>query len=293
MQHLITLFKSYFDWFYIPHVTVSDVLDVLVIAYFVYHIIVWFKTSRAWTLFKGIMLLVLFIVVAAVFKLNTVLWIAKNIVNVLVIAFIILFQPELRRALDELGRKQFISKLFSLDIKREGLDRRLSDKTIYELVKTATELSKARTGALVVVEHDTPLGEYENTGIKIDAIVTEQLLINIFEKNTPLHDGAVIIKNNRVVAATCYLPLTERFDLNKDLGTRHRAGIGISEVTDSMTLIVSEETGGISIAHKGVLYQNLDEDSLRRQLVKLQDKHYTTKHKKLKMGGKRHEAKVQ
>lgn len=287
MQEIILWLKTYFDWFYIPRVTIPDIIDIIVIAYFVYHIMLWFKTSRAWTLLKGIMILVIFIAVAGALQLNTVLWIAKNIVNVLVIAFIILFQPELRRALDELGRKQFISRLFSFDSWKELEDKKLSDRTIYELVKTASELSKAKTGALIVIEHDTPLGEYENTGIKIDAIVTEQLLINIFEKNTPLHDGAVLVRDNRVVAATCYLPLTERNDVNKELGTRHRAGLGISEVTDSMTIIVSEETGQISVAHKGVLYQHLDEDSMRKQLVKLQDKQETIRHKKFKRGGKK------
>jgi diadenylate cyclase len=141
-----------------------------------------------------------------------------------------------------------------------------------------------------VLEHETPLGEYERTGITVDAVVTQQLLVNIFEKNTPLHDGAVIIRNNRVVAATCYLPLTDRQDVNKELGTRHRAGLGISELSDSMTLIVSEETGGISLAYKGSLYRDLDEDGLRRHLVSLQDKTAETKRFiKIRKGGRQDE----
>ena len=156
-------------------------------------------------------------------------------------------------------------------------------------MKTASELSKAKTGALIVFEHDTPLGEYEETGISIDAEVSKALLINIFEKNTPLHDGAVIIRNNRIVAATCYLPLTDNGNINKALGTRHRAGLGISEVSDSMTLIVSEETGGIAIAQNGVLYRDLDEEGLRRQLEKLQDPDNSRKSSILKKGGKKHE----
>ena len=172
--------------------------------------------------------------------------------------------------MDELGRKNFFSKVFrSMNLKNNE-EKNLSDKTIYELVKTAVQLSKDKTGALIVVEHDTPLGEYINTGISIDAVVTQQLLINIFEKNTPLHDGAVIIKDNRVVAATCYLPLTDNGSLEKNLGTRHRAGLGISEVTDSMTIIVSEETGEVSIAYRGQLYKALDEDGIRRKLSKIQ-----------------------
>ena len=153
----------------------------------------------------------------------------------------------------------------------------------------AIVLSKSKTGALIVLEHETPLGEYINTGISLDAVVTEQLLENIFEKNTPLHDGAVIIKNNRIVAATCYLPLTDRTDVNKELGTRHRAGLGISETTDSMTIIVSEETGSVSIAHAGVLYRDLDENGIRVQLEKIQDKpeDRPIKSRKLKKGGRK------
>lgn len=290
MSSIWILIRSYMDRFYFPHITFSDILDIIIISYLIYHVLVWIQTSRAFTLLKGIVMVILFLAISYILRLNTILWVAKNLVNVFLLAIIILFQPEFRRALDEIGRKQFLRGIF--ENSRKASEQRLSDKTIYELVKTATELSKARTGALIVIEHDTPLGEYENTGIRIDAIVTEQLLVNIFEKNTPLHDGAVIIRNNRVVAATCYLPLTERQDVNKDLGTRHRAGLGISEVTDSMTLIVSEETGGISIAYEGTLYQELDEDSLRRQLTKLQDPvEKGVKGKKRRKGGRKDEEK--
>ncbi|MCR5147544.1 MAG: diadenylate cyclase CdaA [Eubacterium sp.] len=262
--------KQYFDWFYIPKIGWQDILDILIIAYIIYHILSWIKSSRAWTLLRGIIFIACFAGVAAIFKLNTLLWLTKNFINVGIIAVIILFQPEFRHALDELGRKRILKNIFTFEDKN-AKELRLSDKTIYELVKTSVELSKDKTGALIVLEHDTPLGEYEQTGISIDAVVTEQLLINIFEKNTPLHDGAVIIRNNRVVAATCYLPLTDRSDVNKKLGTRHRAGLGISEVSDSLTIIISEETGSISIAYMGALYRNLDEDGLRRHLQELQE----------------------
>ena len=279
--------KSYFDWFYIPNIGWQDVLDIIIIAYIIYHILSWIKQSRAWTLLRGLVLVAFFIGLAAIFRLNTILWLAKNMINVGIIAVIILFQPELRHALDELGRKKVLKHIFTFDDKSG--EQRVSDKTIFELVKTSVELSKDKTGALIVLEHDTPLGEYENTGISIDAVVTEQLLVNIFEKNTPLHDGAVIIRNNRVVAATCYLPLTERNDVNKKLGTRHRAGLGISEATDSMTIIVSEETGGIAVAYMGTLYRDLDEDSLRKHLQVLQDKTEETRHRKHKRGGVKNE----
>ena len=269
MDTLKTIIESQMQGIYFPAIKVSDILDIIIIAYVLYHVFLWIKTSRAWTLLKGIIVVALFLVFAVVFRFNTILWIARNLINVFLIAIIILFQPELRRALDELGRKRLIPRFF-LPESSKLEESSLSDKTIYELVKTCVQLGKDKTGALIVLENETPLGEYINTGILIDAMLTQQLLINIFEKNTPLHDGAVIVRNNRVVAATCYLPLTDRHDVDKVLGTRHRAGLGISESTDSMTIIVSEETGGISVAYKGSLYQELDEDGLRKQLTKLQ-----------------------
>ena len=270
MKAIWTFIQTYLEGVYFPDIKWADVLDILIIAYILYHLFLWIKTSRAMTLLRGILVVAVFLAFASIAKLNTILWIAKNLINVILLALVILFQPELRRALDELGRKNFFSKVFrSMNLKNNE-EKNLSDKTIYELVKTAVQLSKDKTGALIVVEHDTPLGEYINTGISIDAVVTQQLLINIFEKNTPLHDGAVIIKDNRVVAATCYLPLTDNGSLEKNLGTRHRAGLGISEVTDSMTIIVSEETGEVSIAYRGQLYKALDEDGIRRKLSKIQ-----------------------
>lgn len=263
--------RSYLDWFYFPKISWTDILDIIIIAYLIYHILLWLKTSRAWTLLRGIGIIALFLGLAALLRLNTILWISKNLINVFLLAIIILFQPELRNALDELGRKNILRNIINNSAIKDP-DKKLTDRTVFELVKTVTELSKTKTGALIVIEHDTPLGEYINTGILIDAEVTEQLLVNIFEKNTPLHDGAVIIRNNRVIAATCYLPLTSRTDVNKELGTRHRAGLGISEATDSMTIIVSEETGGISIAHGGVLYRDLGEAAIRDKLADIQDK---------------------
>ena len=280
--------KSYLDWFYFPKMSWTDVLDILLISYLLYHILLWLKTSRAWTLLRGVAIIVLFLGLAALLRLNTILWIARNLINVFLLTLIILFQPELRHALDELGRKNILRNIINSSVPKSE-NAHLNDRTVFELVKTAIVLSKSKTGALIVLEHETPLGEYINTGIALDAVVTEQLLVNIFEKNTPLHDGAVIIKNNRIVAATCYLPLTDRTDVNKELGTRHRAGLGISETTDSMTIIVSEETGSVSIAHAGVLYRDLDENGIRVQLEKIQDKpeDRPIKSRKLKKGGRK------
>ena len=167
---------------------------------------------------------------------------------------------------------------------------RLSDKTISELTAAAIAMSKNKTGALIVLEQDVALGEYESTGISIDAVVTKQLVVNIFEHNTPLHDGAVIVRNNRIVSATCYLPLTNQHDLNKELGTRHRAAIGISEVSDSMTIVVSEENGLISVAQGGNLIRNLDAEGLRKQLESLRVRDVETRRSRnRRRGGKKRE----
>ena len=258
MDKLMAFLKTYFDWFYITRPDVSDIIEILILSYVIYKILLWFKSSRAWTLLKGIVLIFLFTILASLLQFNTILYILKNVFSIGILAVIILFQPEFRRGLETLGRKKFFDYIMHEDTEERGL----SDKTIYELIKTVTVLSANRTGALIVIEDKVALGEYIDTGIPIDAVVTNQLLLNIFEHNTPLHDGAVILRNNRVIAATCYLPLSA----SKALGTRHRAAVGISEVSDSVTLIVSEETGSISIAKGGELYRNLDTESVRKHL---------------------------
>lgn len=276
------------DWFYIPNITITDIVEIIILSYLLYHVMLWFKKTRAWTLFKGIIVLVIFVGFANLFHLNTILWIFKNTISVGIIAVIVLFQPELRRALEELGRKNIISDVLIRDDKNIK-NERVNNNTIQELISAAMDMSKNKTGALIVIEQDVALGEYESTGIVIDAAISRQLVLNIFEHNTPLHDGAVIIRNNRIVAATCYLPLTGRNDLNKDLGTRHRAAVGISEVSDSMTIVVSEENGGISIAYAGILYRNLDSEALRKHLTSLQIRTVEPKRFMRRKGGKKSE----
>ena len=192
--------------------------------------------------------------------------------GVAVTAVVVILQPELRKAIEELGRKNIISSILPFEVGRSLEEGRFSDKTINEITKACVEMGKARTGALIVVEKEQSLAEYERTGIDVDGIVTSQLLINIFEHNTPLHDGAVIVRGNRVTSATCYLPLSDNTQLSKELGTRHRAGVGISEATDSLTIIVSEETGKISVAYEGKLERNLDGDALKERLRAVQNK---------------------
>lgn len=273
MEHIlsmITIFKDkYLTWVDLPVVNAIDVVEIVIIAFLFYTILLWIKNTRAWALFKGLMVILVFVLIAALFQMNTILWLVEKTINVGVIALIIIFQPELRRALEQLGRKNFLLGIASIDFGKEEAQA-ISEKTVNELVRACVEMGKVKTGALIVIEDAIELSEYERTGIAVDAILTNQLLINIFEKNTPLHDGAIIVRGNRVVSATCYLPLSDNMQLSKELGTRHRAAVGISEVTDSLTIIVSEETGGISIAREGRLTRGLDQEGLRKQLMTLQ-----------------------
>ena len=233
--------EKYMFWITLQKIKTTDIVEIFIIAFLLYHVLVWIKGTRAWMLFKGILVILIFILAAAVFQMNTILWLAGRTVNVALIALAVIFQPELRKALDQLGRKKFVTALFDFGMAQDT--GRFSDRTINELVKASFEMGKVKTGALIVLEQDIVLSEYERTGIELDSILTSQLLINIFEKNTPLHDGAIIVRGDRVVAATCYLPLSDSMSISKELGTRHRAAIGISEVSDSLTIIVSEETG--------------------------------------------------
>ena len=246
----------------------GDVAEILIIAVLLYYTLVWMKTTRAWILLKGLIVILVFLLLAYFFRMTTILWMAQNVLGFAVTALIVVLQPELRKALEELGKKNIISSVLPFD-NSHRVNEEFSEKTINEITKACVEMGKVRTGALIVIEQKVSLRDYERTGIDVDGIVTSQLLINIFEHNTPLHDGAVIIQGNRVVSATCYLPLSDNLGLSKELGTRHRAGVGISEITDSLTIIVSEETGKISVAYEGELERNLDADSLRDRMHKI------------------------
>ena len=264
-------------------------MEILIIAFLVYNILLWIKNTRAWALLRGIVVIAVFILIAVFFEMNTILWIVSNLFGIAAIAIVVILQPELRKALEELGRKNLFSSLilpFNTTKSEEG---RFSDRTINEIVKASVEMGKAKTGALIVIQQEQVLYEYERTGIAVDGIVSSQLLINIFEHNTPLHDGAVIVRENRVTAATCYLPLSDNMELSKELGTRHRAGVGISEATDSMTVIVSEETGKISIAYNGGLERGLDALRLKERLHSVQDKPVEEKKRKLWKGRAKNE----
>ncbi len=273
MQEMISQFreiKGKLEWLNLPEIHTTDIIEMVIIAFLIYEVMVWIKKTRAWMLFKGLLVILAFVLVAAIFQMSTILWIAERTINVAVIALVIIFQPELRTALEQLGRKKFITSIFSFDFSKSGVDK-FSEKTINEMVKASFEMGKVKTGALIVIENEVVLAEYERTGIALDSIVSSQLLLNIFEKNTPLHDGAIIVRGDRIVSATCYLPLSDNMGLSKDLGTRHRAAVGVSEVSDSLTIVVSEETGNISIAVGGVLYRNVDMEFLRDKLKDMQN----------------------
>lgn len=250
-------------------ITWIDVIEILIISFLFYHVLLWVKSTRAWNLFKGILVILLFVAIAALFQMSTILWLAENTLNVGLIAVVIIFQPELRKVLENIGGNNRFAKIFNLGLNKPEV-KKFSDETIEELIKASFAMGKVKTGALMVLEDEILLNEYIRTGIKVEAVVSSQLLINIFEKNTPLHDGAIILRDDRIVAATCYLPLSDSMSLSKDLGTRHRAAVGISEVSDSLTIAVSEETGKVSVAHRGQIYRDVTPEFLREKLQHMQ-----------------------
>ena len=246
MKSVVDVIRETIYFLSLPKMNVIDVLEIVIIAFVLYHIILWVRKTRAWTLLKGIALLILCYLIAYFLNMSVILWLFNRTFAIGITALAVVFQPELRKALEELGRKNFVASLIPFDDSKDKVVR-FSDRSINEI---------------------------------IDSAISSQLLINIFEHNTPLHDGAVIVRNDRIVSATCYLPLSDNLGLSKELGTRHRAGVGISEVSDSTTIIVSEETGKISVAVRGKLLRNVDGELLKKKLGELQGKNNEGKPKK-------------
>ena len=245
-----------------PLQIVTLIIDLLIVAFLIYSVFRIVKGSRAWQLLKGIGFVVIATILSGIFELRILNWILASIMSIGVIAIIVIFQPELRRGLEQLGTNKF-AKFF-------GLDNDMLSKTkeeIYKSVIATVELSKEKKGALIVLERDIKIQDIISTGVIIDAEVTPQLLVNVFEPKTPLHDGAVVISGNRIAAAACVLPLTDDQDIAKELGTRHRAAIGMSKQSDSIVIVVSEETGKISVAKDGTLIADLREDVLKKILI--------------------------
>ena len=262
MAALMDRFGSWM-WF-LPRISISNLVEIVIITVLIYELLLWIKNTRAWTLLKGLVVILVFTLFAAIFELRTILWIIERTATIAATALLVIFQPELRKALEQLGSQKIITNILSFDDGKDGSG--FSEKTINEIVRATFEMAKVKTGALMVIERGDSLKEIERTGIEINGLVSSQLLINIFEHNTPLHDGAVVICGNRVTAATCYLPLSDNMTISKDLGTRHRAAVGISEVTDSLTVVVSEETGRVSVAERGKLTRIGDGETLRTLL---------------------------
>ncbi len=271
MNRLSMFFRGLISSFRLPSFTFIDLLEILILAWLVYRLLVWIKTTRAWTLLKGMITIGFCVLIVYALHMDTLIYLVNRGISIAIITMVVVFQPELRRFLETLGERELISSLLPLETVG-SMGERFSDKTLSELVKASIEMAKAKTGALIVIMQNESLDEYERTGIGVDAVVSSQLLVNIFEHNTPLHDGAVIIHGDRIMAATCYLPLSDNMSLSKELGTRHRAGVGISEVTDSFTIIVSEETGSISVASHGELERGVTPERLRERLEEVQGK---------------------
>ena len=293
MHNITEILDRYLSHINLPSVNIIDVIEIILISFFVYQFMVWIKYTRAYTLLKGLLIIGAFLLIAYIFKMNTILWIVSNLASALITAVVVIFQPELRKIVEQLGQKRIMAALLPFDTGKE-VKERFTDKTVNELIKACFVMGEVKTGALIVIEQEIRLDEYIRTGINLDAILTSQLLINIFEHNTPLHDGAVIVRGNRVVSATCYLPLSDNMELSKQLGTRHRAGVGISEVTDSVTIIVSEETGQVSVAQDGRLMRDINSSELREVLERAQNKKVVDNNKlrQLLKGRVKHEGKT-
>jgi diadenylate cyclase len=240
------------------NVNIPDIVDIAIVTYIFYKIYTFIKDTRAEQVLKGMLFLLVATKISEIFNLHTLYWMLENTLTVGLIAVLIIFQPELRSGLEYIGRTKFTF----LGKNNYTISEEQLKKDIEEIVECLYSLSRQKIGALIIMERDTRIGEVINTGTIIDGEISRQLLINIFIPNTPLHDGAVVIRDGKVKAAACFLPLTESKDLSKDLGTRHRAAIGVSEISDCLSLIVSEETGAVSIAKSGKLYRNMTKERL-------------------------------
>ena len=259
-QNILTYIQMYQEY---PIKLISLILDIVIVIFLAYELLRIVKDSRAWQLVKGIAFLVIATALSGLLKLHILNYILSTVMDWGVILIIIIFQPEIRRALEQLGGTNKFSRFF-------GFDKDIITKTkedIYKVVIAVYELAQKRTGALIVIERDIQIKDIIATGIPLDSEVSPQLLVNIFVPNTPLHDGAVVISNNRIAAAACMLPLAGDQDIAKELGTRHRAGIGISKESDSLAIIVSEETGKVSVAKDGTLIADVREDALKKILI--------------------------
>ncbi|MEE8886428.1 MAG: diadenylate cyclase CdaA [Eubacteriales bacterium] len=272
MDAFLSWFQIYvWSWLKPPKaVEIIDIIQILLLSWIVYKLIMWLRNTRAYALLKGLLFILVFVLIANIFHMEVIVWLLSNIGVAAITAVVIIFQPELRKVLEQMGHGHLLRRIFYSGKTDGNNNKRYSDHTINEIVKACFEMGEAKTGALIVVQRDTNLIEFEETGIRVDGVVSSQLLINIFEHNTPLHDGAVIIRDDKIAAATCYLPLSDNMEISKKYGTRHRAGVGISELADCLAIIVSEETGHVSYAESGKLRTAVSPADLREVLQEAQ-----------------------
>lgn len=248
---------------FLKAIRLTDILDIALVSVMVYSVLQWIKGSRAFQLFKGLLFIVLLFIVSKVLGLTTILWLLQKMVAIIFIFLIVVFQPELRRGLERLGRNFFLWSFLWGESAKQDIT------IITRLTKAVDILAQKNLGALIILERKTGLSEYAESGVTIDAQITTELLVSLFCKNAPLHDGAVILQNDRIAAASCLLPLSETSYVNQKLGTRHRAALGISEASDAIAIIVSEETGHIAIAENGILNRYPNKESLNERLLEV------------------------
>ena len=260
---ITSFFEDFMSKIYIPSISVIDIIEIAIISFLTFRIILWLRSTKAWSMLKGVAVIIIFIFIAYILNMRTILWIVKRLVDVGLIAFVILLQPEIRRALEKLGVRFFkTGGLF----KNNDSYQRFSQQSIFEIVNATYDMASVKTGALIVLSQEISLDEYIKTGIQIDGKISSGLLINTFEKDTPLHDGAVIIEGDRLVCATAYLPLSQNQNVSKELGTRHRAALGMAEETDAFVIVVSEETGKVAVACGGMIKRNVERETLYHML---------------------------
>ena len=269
-QYIMHVLGAVSQELYFPDAHLTDIIEILILTYLIYHIAMWLINTKAWMLMRGIVVLGIFVLLAAVFKMHTILFLARNSVTVLATAAVVVLPPKHRRDIEKIGEKQLLSSIVQFQTNKES--SRFSEDTMDSIIDAAYNMGRVKTGALIVVEQAIHLTEYESTGIKMDCLVSMQVLMNIFEHNTPLHDGAIIIRGDRIVSATCYLPLSDNMGLSKELGTRHRAAVGMSEVSDALIIVVSEENGKVSVAQGGVLDRAVTREELREKLTYIQNR---------------------
>ncbi len=254
-----------FSMLSIPSIRLSDIIDIGIVAILIYFVLIWIKNTRGWSLFRGLLIIVAVALLSYRFHFYTLSWLIEKGFSVGIIALIVLFQPELRKGLEQIGEGGFSNLADIFNVENSS---RINSNSVKCIVEACVKMASEKTGALIVIEHNVPVGDFIKTGIEMESIISAQLLMNIFVNKTPLHDGAVVIRNNRIAAASCILPVTQK-SLSSELGTRHRAAVGASEQSDAFIIIVSEETGAISVANEGRLMRSLSERELRNVLDRL------------------------